>query len=43
MVRDFEEFQVPLLMCPNNGSLDNTVDEFFIMLDRIRVLPGLDP
>jgi hypothetical protein len=43
MVRDFEEFQVPLLLCPNNGSLDNTVDEFFIMLDRIRVLPGLDP
>ena len=43
MVRDFEEFQVPLLMCPNNGSLDDTVDEFFIMVDRIRALPGLTP
>ena len=40
MVRDFEEFQVPLLMCPNNGALDDTVDAFFAMLDQIRALPG---
>jgi hypothetical protein len=40
MVRDFEEFQVPELMCPNNGALDDTVDAFFGMLSRVRSLPG---
>lgn len=40
MVRDFEEFQVPVLMCPNNGTLDDTVDAFFGMLSRVRALPG---
>jgi predicted kinase len=36
MLKDFEEFQVPLLMCPNNGSLDETVDALFSLVDRVR-------
>ncbi len=40
MVRDFEEFQVPLLMCPNNGELHETVDGLFTLIGRIRGMPG---
>ena len=42
MVRDFEEFQVPVLMCPNNGSLDATVDGVFKLIDRVAAMPRAD-
>jgi predicted kinase len=40
MVRDFEDFQVPVVMCPNNGAIDDSVDGLFVLLDRIRSMPG---
>ena len=42
MVRDFEDFQVPVLMCPNNGELNDTVDGLFSLLGRIREMPGYE-
>ncbi len=36
MLKDFEEFQVPLLMCPNNGLLEETVDALFVLIGRVK-------
>lgn len=38
MMRDFEDFHHSLLMCPNNGALDDTLDDLISLLERIGVL-----
>ncbi|MEE9417227.1 MAG: ATP-binding protein [Acidimicrobiales bacterium] len=35
MVRDFEEFSHCLVMCPNDGALDDTLDDLCSLLGRV--------
>ncbi len=38
MVRDFEDFRHSLVMCPNDGELDDTLDDLFALLSNVASL-----